>query len=121
MLEGSIDTEEMMAVFKAGGRRFRSTWDFSLYVVNHTPKSIKAVRNLRTLCRESLGGKCRIEVIDIAKHPEAARTANIVAIPTLVKKHPLPMRTCIGDLSDLQTVLARLGLPSSAGIEPANA
>ena len=99
-----------MAVGRAARKGSKGNRDFCLYVMNCTQKSIAAFANLKRLCEENLAGKYRIEVVDIAKHPEQARTAHIVAIPTLVRRRPVPMRTCIGGLSDLQAVLDGLDL-----------
>ena len=70
-----------------------------LYVAGQTPKSIRAFANLKALCEEHLKGRYRIEVIDLLTHPQLARDEQIVAIPTLVKEHPLPIQKLIGDLS----------------------
>lgn len=85
-------------------------WDFRLYVAGHTKKSIDAFKNLSLICEEQLTGIYRIEVIDIWEHPQLARTAQILAVPTLVRKHPLPVRNIIGDLSNKERVLASLGI-----------
>jgi circadian clock protein KaiB len=82
-----------------------------LYVVNWRPKSVAAFTNLKRICSEYLEDRCRIAVIDLEKSPELARKMQIVAIPTLVKTFPLPMRRVIGDLSNTERVLARLNLP----------
>jgi len=84
--------------------------DLRLYVIDRTLKSIAAFTNLRRICHEQLEDKCSIEVIDIKKSPQLAKESQIVAIPTLVKTFPLPMRRVIGDLSNTGRVLAGLGL-----------
>lgn len=76
-----------------------------LYVTGSTPKSVRAIRNLRKLCEEHLQGKYEMEVIDIYQQPELAQNADIVVTPTLVKRLPLPLRKFIGDLSDMEQVL----------------
>ena len=86
-------------------------WDLNLYVLDRTLKSIAAITNLRRICHKHLEGNCRIKVIDIEKSPQLARESQIVAIPTLVKTFPLPMRRVIGDLSNTERVLAGLDLP----------
>jgi len=86
------------------------TWDLELYVIDRTLKSTTAFTNLTRICHERLEDKCRISVIDIEKSPQLAKENQIVAIPTLVKTFPLPMRRVIGDLSNTQRVLSGLDL-----------
>jgi circadian clock protein KaiB len=81
-----------------------------LYVAGETPKSIAAVRNLEKICTDHLAGKYKVEVIDLKKSPQLAREHGIVAIPTLVKELPVPIRKIIGDLSDTQKVLVHLSV-----------
>jgi circadian clock protein KaiB len=85
-------------------------WDLKLYVIDRTMKSVAAFTNLRRICHEQLDDKCSIEVIDIERSPQLAKESQIVAIPTLVKTFPLPMRRVIGDLSNTERVLAGLEL-----------
>ena len=80
-------------------------WDLKLYVAGQTPKSLTAFSNLKRFCEENVPGKYHIEVIDLAKNPHLAKADQILAIPTLVRKVPKPMRKIIGDLSDKQKVL----------------
>ncbi|HVB29091.1 MAG TPA: circadian clock KaiB family protein [Terriglobia bacterium] len=80
-------------------------WNLRLYVAGQTPKSIRAFANLKVLCEELLKGRYQIEVIDLRENPQLARGDQIVAIPTLVKRLPLPLRTIIGDLSNSMRVL----------------
>ncbi len=79
-----------------------------LYVAGQTPKSLSAIANLERICAEHLPGKYRIEVVDLRKSPHLAREHNIVAIPTLVRELPTPIRKIIGDLSDSEKVLVHL-------------
>lgn len=81
-----------------------------LYVAGETPKSLAAIRNLEKICSEHLADKYKVEVIDLKKHPQLAREHGIVAIPTLVKELPVPIRKIIGDLSDTQKVLVHLAV-----------
>jgi circadian clock protein KaiB len=81
-----------------------------LYVAGSTPKSIAALANLKRLCEARLAGRYRIEVVDLLNRPHLARRDEIVAIPTLVRKLPPPIRKIIGDLADEQRVLAGLDL-----------
>lgn len=85
-------------------------WELRLYVAGQTTKSLKAFANLQRLCDEHLSGKYRIEVIDLMEHPQLARGDEIIAVPTLVRKLPEPMRKIIGDLSDTSKVLVGLQL-----------
>lgn len=81
-----------------------------LYVAGETPKSLAAIRNLERICSEHLAGKYKVEVVDLKKQPQLAREHGIVAIPTLVKALPVPIRKIIGDLSDTQKVLVHLSV-----------
>jgi circadian clock protein KaiB len=83
-------------------------WDLRLYVAGQTPKSVVALQNLKRLCEEHLAGRYRIEIIDLVKNPQLARGDQILAIPTLVRKFPEPMRKIIGDLSQTDRVLVGL-------------
>ena len=84
--------------------------DLRLYVAGQSPKSIRAIENLRRVCDEYLPGRYRVEVIDLLETPELARGEGIIAVPTLVRRLPLPVRTLIGDLSDTDRVLVGLQL-----------
>ena len=83
-------------------------WELRLYVAGNTPKSSLALSNLKRYCEEHLKGKYMIEVIDLLKHPQLAEGDQIFAIPTLVKKVPVPIRKIIGDLSNEERVLVGL-------------
>jgi len=85
-------------------------WILRLYVAGQTPKSITAFKNLKAICEEQLKGKYRIEVIDLLKNPQLSRDDQILAIPTLVRKLPVPVRKIIGDLSNTERVLIGLNL-----------
>lgn len=85
-------------------------WELRLYVAGKTPKSITALRNLRQYCEEYLKDKYVIEVIDLLVHPQLAEGDQILAIPTLVKKVPEPIRKIIGDLSNEEKVLVGLNI-----------
>ena len=91
-------------------------WELRLYVAGHTPKSIKAFDNLKKICDEHLKGKYHIEVIDLLKNPQLAKGDQIVAVPTLVRKLPEPIKKIIGDLSNTLRVLVGLDLrPKTRG------
>ena len=79
-----------------------------LYIAGQTRKSLQAVINLRQICEEHLAGRCTIEVVDLVQHPHLARGDQILAIPTLVRKVPQPVRKIIGDLSNREKVLVGL-------------
>ena len=87
-----------------------NTWALRLYVAGQTPKSIAAFSNLKKLCEEYLPGNYSIEVIDLLKNPQLARGDQIIAIPTLVRKLPTPIRKIIGDLSNTINVLVGLDI-----------
>jgi circadian clock protein KaiB len=84
--------------------------ELQLYVAGQTPKSVTALANLKRVCEEHLPGRHRIEVIDLLQHPARARADQIVAIPTLVRKLPEPIRKVIGTLADTERVLVGLRL-----------
>ncbi len=86
----------------------RKAWELRLYVAGQTPKSLAALANLKALCEEHLQGLYAIEVIDLLENPQLARGDQIVAIPTLVRKLPPPLRKIIGDLSNTERVLVGL-------------
>ena len=83
-----------------------------LYVTGTTPKSTRAVHNLIQWCQEYLTGRYDLEVIDIYQQPALAQAEDIIAVPTLLKKQPLPVRKLLGDLSNAQQLAAGLGLSS---------
>ena len=85
-------------------------WKLRLYVAGQTSKSLHAFANLKVLCEEHMKGRYQIEVIDLMKNPQLARGDQIVAIPTLVRRLPLPLRTIIGDLSNSARLLVGLDL-----------
>ena len=86
------------------------TWKLRLYVAGQTPKSMTAFANLKKICEEHLAGKCRIEVIDLLKNPQLAKGDQIIAIPTLVRKLPEPIKKIIGDLANTERVLVGLDI-----------
>ena len=88
-------------------------WQLRLYVAGQTPKSVAAFANLQRICEEYLAGEFEIEVIDLVENPRLAKDDQIVAIPTLVRKLPKPIRKIIGDLSDTERTLVGLQLRSS--------
>ena len=85
-------------------------WSLRLYVAGQTPKSIEAFANLKAICEEHLPGRYEIEIIDLLVNPQLAKGDQIIAIPTLVRKLPEPVRKIIGDLSNTERVLVGLEL-----------
>ena len=81
-----------------------------LYVAGQTPRSLRAVANMRKLCAEELQGRYRLEVFDLYQQPELAQGEQIIAVPALIKRFPEPQRMVIGDMSDGHRVLAGLDL-----------
>ena len=92
------------------------TWELKLYVAGQTPKSLQAFSNLKRICENHHSGEYRIEVIDLIKNPQLAKGDQILALPTLVRKLPEPVRKIIGDLSNTERVLVGLDLrPRQSG------
>jgi circadian clock protein KaiB len=91
-------------------RRSQKTYELRLYVAGQTPKSLAAFANLKKICEEHMPGQYRIEVIDLLKKPQLASGDQILAIPTLVRKLPEPIKKIIGDLSNTERVLVGLDL-----------
>jgi circadian clock protein KaiB len=83
-------------------------WHLRLYVAGQSPKSLHALVNLKSLCEKHLAGRYEIEIIDLVENPSLARTDDILAIPTLVRRLPVPLHKIIGDLSDTERVLVGL-------------
>jgi circadian clock protein KaiB len=94
-----------------------SRWDLRLFIAGQTPQCVTAFNNLKLICEEQLKGKYHLKVIDLLKNPRLARDNQILAVPTLVRKLPLPIRNIIGDLSNTQRVLAGLDLRERSAIE----
>ncbi len=91
-------------------------WELRLYVAGQSPKSIAAFSNLKKLCEEHLAGRYAIEIVDLLEHPQLAAGDQIVAIPTLVRKLPEPLRKIVGDLSNAERALVGLQLrPAGPG------
>lgn len=88
----------------------KDKWALRLYVAGKTPKALTAFTNLKKICEEQLNGKYSIEVIDLLENPQLGAADQILALPTLVRKLPVPVRKIIGDLSDTERVLVGLDL-----------
>jgi circadian clock protein KaiB len=85
-------------------------WELRLYVAGRTPKSVAAFVNLKRICEEHMKGRYHVEVIDLLEHPQLAQGDQIIAVPTLVRKLPEPLKRIIGDLSNEERVLVGLDL-----------
>jgi circadian clock protein KaiB len=99
-----------MSTRKNGSSHDSEKWELRLYTAGQTPKSLAAIRNLKKVCEEHFAGRYEIEIIDLLKNPRLAKDDQIVAIPTLVRKLPEPVRKIIGDLSDTERTLVGLEL-----------
>jgi circadian clock protein KaiB len=98
---------------KANGSNDTEKWDLRLYVAGETARSVAAFANLKRICEENIPGRYKIEVIDLLKHPQLAAGDQIIAIPTLVRKLPQPLRRIVGDLRDTERALVGLQLRPS--------
>jgi circadian clock protein KaiB len=103
----SDSTEEFTNSLESTGKE---KYVLRLYVTGMTPKSLHAIENIRKICEENLQGRFELEVVDVYQHPEFARTEQIIAAPTLIKKLPLPLRKFIGDMSDKEKILIGLNI-----------
>ena len=88
-------------------------WRLRLYIAGHTPNSIAAIANLKKICEDKLKGKYRIEVVDLLEKPQLAKGDQIIAIPTLVRKLPPPVKKIIGSLAKTESVIVGLDLQPS--------
>jgi circadian clock protein KaiB len=104
---GNPDTKAFEDLLK---KRSESHYSLSLYVTGMTPRSTDAIAAIKSICEEFLQGRYDLEVVDIYQHPEQARSAQIIASPTLLKRLPVPLRRLIGDLSNRERVLIGLDL-----------
>jgi circadian clock protein KaiB len=104
----------MRAQSESNGHTIRTDrpeqWQLRLYVAGKTPKSVTAFANLQRICEEHLSGQFSIEVVDLMENPRLAKDDQIVAIPTVVRKLPRPIRKIVGDLSDTERTLVGLQL-----------
>jgi circadian clock protein KaiB len=98
------------ALRKAASRRYI----LKLYVAGQSPKSVNAIANIKKICEANLVGRYELDVIDLYQQPQLAQGEQIIAVPTLIKKHPSPLRRVIGDLSSIERVLAGLDIRSAA-------
>ena len=95
---------------KATAKQKEYKWQLKLYIAGNTPKSVTAINNLKKYCEAHLKGEYQIEVVDLLVHPQLAEGDQILAVPTLVRKVPVPIRKIIGDLSNEEKVLVGLDI-----------
>jgi len=107
MKKGKTSTEEFE---EAATKRDPTKYVLRLYVTGMTPRSTRAITNVKKICDEYLEGRYELEVIDIYQQPALARGEQIIATPTLIKKLPLPLQKLIGDMSDMEKVLVGIDL-----------
>ena len=91
------------------------TWELRLYVTGRSPKSLRAIENLQLACEQYLAGQYHIEIVDLLENPRLAADDQILAVPTLVRKLPPPIRKIVGDLSDTDRLLVGLQLRPRKG------
>ncbi|MGZ4959846.1 MAG: circadian clock KaiB family protein [Methylomonas sp.] len=103
-------SKQSLAATSKAANSGEAEWELRLYVAGQTPRSLAALNNLKQLCEEHLKGRYHIEVIDLLVNPQLSRDDQIVAVPTLVRKLPEPIRKIIGDLSSTERVLVGLQL-----------
>jgi len=107
----SIDMKKSSAKKRAPAKTSRSDfYQLRLYIAGHTPNSVAAITNLKKICEDKLHGKYRIEVVDLLEKPQLAKGDQIIAIPTLVRRLPPPVRKIIGNLSKTESVIVGLDL-----------
>jgi len=107
-----VSSMRNLASVKAGAERARPEWQLRLYVAGKTARSVAALENLKTLCETHLAGRYSIEIVDLLVNPQLAAGDQIIAVPTLVRKMPEPIRKIIGDLSSQERVLVGLDIRS---------
>ena len=103
-----------MGTVKKSRKMVKKQWELRLYIAGESAKAVTAFANLKKICEEHLAGQYHIEVIDLLKQPQLARGDQIVAVPTLIKALPLPMRRLIGDMSQKDRIILGLDLKPKA-------
>jgi circadian clock protein KaiB len=101
-------------VTRAGCKTASSLYLLKLYVAGQSPKSVKAIANIKKLCETNLQGRYVLDVIDLYQQPQLAQGEQIIAVPTLIRKLPSPLRRIIGDMSNTERVLVGLDIRSEA-------
>ncbi len=121
MTKGRVQGKKKEAVATPAPETDPAHYRMRLFVTGTTPRSARAIQNLRAICEDYLQGRYDLEVIDIYQHPEHVKAEQIVVTPTLVKQTPLPVRKLIGDLSDTARVLIGLDIePNRLPARPPN-
>jgi len=115
--EEKFDQDMTQAFEQAIAQQSQQYYVLRLYIAGTTPQSVQALQNLKKICEEHLPGRYELEVIDIYQHPELALPENIVAIPTLIKKLPLPLQILIGNMSNTDKVLVNLDIQTKGNHE----
>ncbi|MGZ8183611.1 MAG: circadian clock KaiB family protein [Methylobacter sp.] len=110
MTKNASPPAELEAMEAAAAEHANTRYVLKLYVTGTTPRSSKAIINIRKICEEHLQGRYDLEVVDISQHPTLAEGEQIIAAPTLIKKLPLPLRRFIGDMSQTERILLGLDL-----------
>lgn len=114
-MNANMDPAETMVGRNERVSKQNKQWMLRLYVAGQTPKCLAAFANLKKLCAEHMDGDYHIEIIDLLQHPQLAKGDQILAIPTLVRKLPEPVRKIIGDLSNTERVLVGLDMKPRVG------
>ena len=112
----SESKQEAKRAGKKTGETKTEKYVLRLYVTGMTPKSTRAISNLKKICEEHLGGRYDLQVIDIYQQPTLAKGEQIIAAPTLIKKLPLPLRRLIGDMSNTEKILLGLDMKKRNGV-----
>ncbi|HEX5462725.1 MAG TPA: circadian clock KaiB family protein [Steroidobacteraceae bacterium] len=112
MDDRSEEMGDSAAILAAASAVAPERYDLCLYITGMTPRSVRAIENVRTFCKKHLEGRHTLRIFDLYQQPSLAREEQLIAAPTLVKRTPLPQRRLVGDLSDQHRVLAGLGLPT---------
>ncbi|MBE7170853.1 MAG: circadian clock KaiB family protein [Williamsia sp.] len=102
--------KEKQAAGEQAGHEETPEWVLRLFITGATPNSVRAVNNIRSICDTYLEGRYSLQIIDVYQEPELAQQEQLIALPLLIKKFPLPERRLIGDLSETDKVLKSLGL-----------
>ena len=113
-MEKKAPPTDSVADFEAAATNDTNRYVLRLYIIGITPRSTKALVNIRKICEEHLQGRYDLEVIDISQHPTLAEGEQIIAAPTLIKKLPLPLRRFVGDMSQTERIILGLDLRKNA-------
>jgi circadian clock protein KaiB len=105
---------EAQALLALGEARAGEVYILRLYVTGASPRSLRAISNIRRICEEHLEGRYELEVVDICENPALAKDEQILASPTLIRTRPLPPRRFIGDLSQSERIMLELGVEAAA-------